>query len=235
MAAMVGQLLASVDWVATSAVVQALAAVVMAAVTIVYVYLTHRLLRVQEQPIRAIRLAAQEAAVRQLSTALTVESISLLGLSEYFPMAEDGTPKLLPTRKIDSVLRLLQSTLLAAAQLPPSMAVQCADLAKALLAVGNNCCALNLIIRTGFDAMRGQNPFDWEAAETMYADNAAHMIGVIEWTKRLPASSSRRPTPIRSTSKGCWSNTSAPVKALNRPARRPAPLSRDRRRLLRRT
>ena len=76
-----------IDWVATSAVVQAVAAVVMAAVTIVYVYLTYQLLKVQQRPLTQIRLQAQESSARSLLTAIGRARASVLPtIGRLFPV-----------------------------------------------------------------------------------------------------------------------------------------------------
>jgi len=109
------------DWIAISAVVSAVATVVLTIITGVYVYLTYRLVRAQEQ---GFRLQAQELAVRALATTLSNKRPQIQVLSKRFPL--DLTKEPFEPDFESSDLETFQYELGAAtAQLPQSLASLC--------------------------------------------------------------------------------------------------------------
>jgi hypothetical protein len=127
----------------------ALSTLVLVLVTGVYVYLTFRLVRAQEQPLRAIRLAAQESAVRVLVSSIVRNQPSVAVLSGHFPLdlAQQLPPALEPS-DVDALERLTYEVGAAASQLPGPLVARCLETAELAAKAYVNVASLISLIET---------------------------------------------------------------------------------------
>jgi hypothetical protein len=118
-------------------------------VTTAYVYLTYRILQVQEKPLRAIRLAAQEQHVHELIRILARKSHAAASLASLFPLDQtdrEGAFDVLESEDSTEAISSLSDDLNELASvLPPALRPALMKTLTILL-LAHNC---HQVLRTG--------------------------------------------------------------------------------------
>jgi hypothetical protein len=158
----------------------ALSTSVLVLVTGVYVYLTYRLVRAQEQPLHAIRLAAQESAVRLLVSIIVRNQPSVAVLTNHFPLdlAQQMPPAIEPS-DVDTLEKLSYEVGATAHQLPGPLVARCLETAEVAAKAYVTVTSLLSLIET-FENTHAQGYWDWDEARALYADIRGS-IGGPDW------------------------------------------------------
>jgi hypothetical protein len=104
--------------------IQASSTVLLVAITGIYAYLTYRLVQVQERPLTAIRLAAQEDAARKLSSLLASKAWIPRAASKGFPVDLTSGPPNTTNMRPQELSKLGDDVRELAPQLPPALAAK---------------------------------------------------------------------------------------------------------------
>ena len=145
----------------------ALSTLVLVLVTGVYVYLTFRLVRAQERPLAAIRLAAQESAVRALISVIIRNRPEVVVVTNRFPLdltQPPPTEELLGIAVFDQLGVELAAT---ASQLPGPLVVRCLDTAEAVVTANINLRSLASVL-DAFQQGHAQGYWNWDEARVLY-------------------------------------------------------------------
>jgi hypothetical protein len=170
------------DWTAFGAMVQAGSTVVLVCITAAYVYWTYRLVRAQEQPLSAIRLAAQEAAARSLAAAIRPRLHFMGVMGKRFPL--DLTKKPSGSDFDNQDLETLMFDLSATApQLAQPLAGRCFLTSRAVSDAVLSLIALQLVInREANNAATANRAWSWDEARKIYLTEVRQQVNTRpEW------------------------------------------------------
>jgi hypothetical protein len=135
-----------------------------------YVALTSRLVRAQERPLQAIRLAAQETKAGELSVMLWSKEIQVYGAKAMLPVVPPELPDVGALAAVASAMGELSTHLASvSSQLPSSFSTRGLDTAKELAVACMHVSGLAWAVETEMtNSEKDARPFDWQRARNQY-------------------------------------------------------------------
>jgi hypothetical protein len=166
----------------------AAATVALVLLTAVYVRLTGRLVRAQEQPLTAIRVAAQETLVRQITVKLWTAGLRIRTAASRFPVIASGPPKTDALEQLETEMLEVASELSAvSAQFPKALHDPALRVAIAMNQGCTDILALVATLRSEQETadLEGR-PFDWSQARAVYYTHLRDVTAdKLEWDALL--------------------------------------------------
>jgi hypothetical protein len=166
----------------------AVATVALVGLTAMYVRLTGRLVRAQEQPLTAIRVAAQETLVRQITLKFWTAGLRIRAATSLFPVIASGPPKTDALGELETEMLEVATELSAvSAQFPKALVDPAIETAVAMHLGCLDIVALAMTLKSEQEtADREGRPFDWSQARAVYYTHLRDVTAdKLEWDALL--------------------------------------------------